>query len=144
MSEQRCFGRKTEWWPAYYYGMISLTSGLNLVAFGVCLYAEMAMLSRRAVRKNTFNLYVIFLLLPDTLNNLIQSLQGWYRVSDCGKTTPLMSDLFDANIFFYYFCNFSMSCLVAYELHALLERSRRHVRTGPPSVKRTLLQIAGV
>ena len=112
MSEQRCFGRKTEWWPAYYYGMISLASGLNLVAFGVCLYAEMAMLSRRAVRKNTFNLYVIFLLLPDTLNNLIQSLQGWYRASDCGKTTPLVSDLFDANIFFYYFCNFSMSCLV--------------------------------
>ena len=98
MSE-RC-----EWWPAYYDAMIGLASGLNLVAFGVCLYAEIAMVSRRAVRSNTFNLYVIFLLLPDMLNNLIQSLHGWQRVSDCGKDTAMMSDIYDANIFFYYFC----------------------------------------
>jgi len=124
--------------------MIGLASGLNLVAFGVCLYAEIAMVSRRVVRSNTFNLYVIFLLLPDMLNNLIQSLQGLQRVSDCGKDTAMMSDIYDANIFFYYFCNFSMSCLVAYELHLLLERSRRYLRTGPPSTKRTLLQIAAV
>ena len=141
---QRCAGEKNEWWPFYYYVVIVIVSGVNFAAFAVCFYAEVSMLLRKAIRSNTFDLYVIFMLLPDALNNLIYFLHGAFRASDCSKVSPLMSDVSDANVFFYYMSNFALNCLVAYELYALLERSHRGIRSGPPPVKKTLRQVAAV
>ena len=141
---QRCAGRNAEVWPTYYYGLIVFASVCNFLAFAICFYGEVCMVLRKEIRNNTFNLYVLFLLLPDTINNLMNFILGVFRASNCGTIPQKFGDVYDCNIFFFYFTNFFLNCLVAYQLHAFLERCRKGIRTGPPPVKQTLWQVAVV
>ena len=117
---------------------------VNLLTSLGCFYLIGSILSTKKVYTNTFNLYVAFLLLPDGLNNLMHGVFGILRVINCGGYPPLFGYVYEGSQFFYFFCNFYLNVVVAYEIYSILERSSRRVRTGPPEMRKALLQIASV
>ena len=133
---------KTVMWPT----PIQLTAAVftqacNIIASVACVYVIVSILRDRDLRKNTLNLYVVFMLFPDIANTFLTFLAGNSRIRNCGDVPDTLFDVLDFYSFFYYMCNFSLNSVVAWELYKLLDQSRRISRTGPPPMKRTLLSV---
>ena len=117
----------------------------NFVACCGCFWFMGRILTaKKEVRNNTFNLYVVFLLFPDAVNNGIVSIYSVFRMTHCGVVPPFLADVHDFELFFYYFSNFYLNVVVACELFILLKRSSNAQRTKPPPMKRAIGQITGV
>lgn len=117
---------------------------VNFLASLGCFYLMASILSTKKLCTNTFNLYVAFLLLPDGMNNLMHAVFSIFRVVNCGGYPTLFIYVYEGIQFYYFFCNFYLNVVVAYEIYSILERSSRRVRTGPPEMRKALLQIASV
>jgi len=128
-----CYSKDQSKWirPIFLISNIS-----NIVASVGCFYFIIAVLSRNSVRSNTFNIYIVLLLLPDGIVNLVSGVRGARFDS-----YPI---IYDFTTFFFYFGNFYLDCCVAYELYAMVERSRRCSRTGPPTARRVITQVSCV
>ena len=119
-----------------------ITTVSCFVASIICFYFGISILSRKFTRKNTFNLYVVFLILPDGLNTFVYALVAVVRLSYCeGKAPPFYEDLLIFINVLYYFSNIYLNCCLAYELYSMVERSHRMKRSKPPSMKRLFLQV---
>ena len=143
--DHRCNKNSTNTWAtaAYHRPMVAILCACNLLAVLGCLYTMVAILSNKGTRRVSFNLCVVFLLIPDAINNAVIFVFGMYRY-ECGKVPKNISNVYDLNVFFYYFANFSMNALIAVEIYSMLEQTKRRRRLGPPSTKRTLLMAMGV
>jgi hypothetical protein len=116
-------------------GVVELVTSLIGILFIVIVY------SSKKTRNTSFNLYLIFLLIPDVLINAAYGIvqvslafnDGIYKSGYC--TMGLLS------YFFYFFCNFPLNAVVAYEIHTLLIRSSKRMRTQPPSLRKVYTQI---
>jgi len=130
-------------WPDYYVFITMLSALLNLAAFLAALYTIGAILANKQVRHNSFNIFVICLLIPDALNASVGFFWEFYRIYRCGKIPKKLGDFYDINTFFYFVCNFTLNVVVAWELHRLLEKAQQVRRTGPPPLRRTLWMVLG-
>ena len=104
---------------------------------------------------NTYNLYLVFLALPDVVVNT-------FMVLIC--IISLTGHTFDAQLlemdwvvrhnepqkimgFVIFGCNtanIGMNAIIAYAVFTLLRNSHQRIRSGPPSLRRVLLQATGV
>ena len=112
----------------------------NFLAAVLCMFAFQALIRRQSIRKSPYNIYVIFLLFPDAINNLLTMFwnvfyqpfpQGYYEVS-----------MFVW--FFYFLSNFYLNAVVAYEIYTLAVASSRRQKISRPMTKRAWKQVAVV
>jgi hypothetical protein len=117
-------------------GVVELVTSLIGILFIGIVY------SSKKTRNISFNLYLIFIVIPDVLINAAYGIvqvslacnDGIYK-SRGYCTMGLLS------YFFYFFCNFPLNALVAYEIHTLLIRSSKRMRMQPPSLRKVYTQI---
>jgi len=115
----------------------------SLVATIGCFHFIVSILSRKSIRNNAFNLYVVFLIFPDGLKTLSAVTGNVLIAFTCG----LPDWYWYVNNFvgsFYYFSNFYLNCCVAYEIYTMVEESHRLRRTQPPTMRKVFLQVGCV
>ena len=128
-------------WTTLIHAVIILS---NFIAFLGCMYLIILILSKRSLRTNTYNLYVVFLLLPDGFNNIITALVCTFMAvgyNDGCVRPGSLDDIHHTQLVFYYFSNFYLNCCVAHELHTMVAQSRRLSRMNPPKIARVLTQV---
>ena len=118
----------------------TVLSGLTFLA---CTVLMAAILRSPRARAQGYNLYLVFLALPDALFNLfslarnIVHLSGHHLSSELGGTVHALE-------WFHTAANMWLNAVIVYQVHALLLRSQHFVRTPPPSVRYVCAQAAGV
>lgn len=128
-------------WPSFFLVPALLTGACNIIASVGCVYVMVCILRDQDLRKNTLNLYVAFMLFPDSINTLMTFFTVFFRLLNCGEINQLFINALDFTTFFYYMCNFSLNSVVAWELSLLLEQSRRFSKMAYPPMKRTWWKI---
>mmetsp|Transcript_4579 Transcript_4579/g.10834 ORF Transcript_4579/g.10834 Transcript_4579/m.10834 type:complete len:403 (-) Transcript_4579:190-1398(-) len=99
-----------------------------------------AILSNKTTRKSPFNVYVLFLMLPDALFTMINGGHYASRALETSLTPPYEVSSF--GFFFYFACNFYTNGVVTFEVHKLITQSNKRQRTPPPGLRRVYTQIA--
>mmetsp|Transcript_4560 Transcript_4560/g.10806 ORF Transcript_4560/g.10806 Transcript_4560/m.10806 type:complete len:380 (-) Transcript_4560:258-1397(-) len=99
-----------------------------------------AILSNKTTRKSPFNVYVLFLMLPDALFALINGGHYASRALETSLTPPYEVSSF--GFFFYFACNFYTNGVVTFEVHKLITQSNKRQRTPPPDLRRVYTQVA--
>mmetsp|Transcript_3516 Transcript_3516/g.5220 ORF Transcript_3516/g.5220 Transcript_3516/m.5220 type:complete len:513 (-) Transcript_3516:107-1645(-) len=97
-----------------------------------------ALLLKKTVRKVSYNAYLIFLVVPDTMVNIFFFAAGVARL--CGSKELLFINGLQWVLVFYYVGNFWMNCIVAYEMFTLVKKSYQREKTNPPSLRKVLSQ----
>lgn len=115
----------------------------NLIASIGCFHFIISILSRNSARKNTFNLYIVFLIFPDWLSTLVAIVSNAIVASKC-EIPEWYKDVSHFVFSFYYFSNFYLNCCVAYEIYTMVEESHRLRRTQPPTMRKVFLQVGCV
>jgi len=117
-----------------------ITAICNFGASFSCLFVIAAILSNKTTRKSPFNVYVLFLMLPDAIFTLIMG--GYYasRALEASLIPPYEVLVFC--YFFYFACNFYTNGVVTFEVHKLITQSNKRQRTPPPGLRRVYTQIA--
>mmetsp|Transcript_14034 Transcript_14034/g.21428 ORF Transcript_14034/g.21428 Transcript_14034/m.21428 type:complete len:448 (-) Transcript_14034:658-2001(-) len=106
-----------------------------------------SVLSNQRVRRVSYNLYLVFLIIPDITLNMAAfiipiSVTDW-------STLLVMHSKISMSIHmgltaFYFISNFYINGIVAYEINKLAFYSHRGVKIGPPPQKRAYLQSISV
>jgi len=125
---------------------VSLATTLcNLISSIGCFYFIFSIVSKKCTRNNTFNLYVVFLILPDGMNTFATTTLGVIRALRCGRSIPdWYGSVYDFNSFFFYYSNFYLNCCVAYELYSIVEGAHRMKKIKPPKMRRLFIQVGCV
>lgn len=118
----------------------------NLVASLACFFFIAAILSKPKIRSKAYNLYVVFMILPDGINTFFRVLTNLFIASEHGiKWFPPGYYYFDLFFWmFYYMSNFYTNALVTYEINKLVEHSNRGKRLPVPKVQKVCKQVAAV
>ena len=127
--------------PAWRVAIYFVSAFSNLFVSIAAFFFVGSIFSRKRVYKNTLNLYVAFLLLPDAWNNFVAAVYGFFEVAHCGFSQDWRV-VYEFTIFFYFGCNFYLNVFVAKEIYGLLEKSSRREKARPPPLQRGILQIA--
>mmetsp|Transcript_4571 Transcript_4571/g.10823 ORF Transcript_4571/g.10823 Transcript_4571/m.10823 type:complete len:388 (-) Transcript_4571:198-1361(-) len=117
-----------------------ITAICNFGASFSCLFVIAAILSNKTTRKSPFNVYVLFLMLPDALFALINGGHYASRALETSLTPPYEVSSF--GFFFYFACNFYTNGVVTFEVHKLITQSNKRQRTPPPDLRRVYTQVA--
>mmetsp|Transcript_4570 Transcript_4570/g.10821 ORF Transcript_4570/g.10821 Transcript_4570/m.10821 type:complete len:416 (-) Transcript_4570:190-1437(-) len=117
-----------------------ITAICNFGASFSCLFVIAAILSNKTTRKSPFNVYVLFLMLPDALFTMINGGHYASRALETSLTPPYEVSSF--GFFFYFACNFYTNGVVTFEVHKLITQSNKRQRTPPPGLRRVYTQIA--
>ncbi len=113
---------------------------LGILGLGCSLVLILGICSSDKARKHTYNLYIIFMALPDAIFNLVGILMGSFNVS--GR--PFSWNVVNFFVFFYSASLIWLSAIIAHQLYILLCNSKRRKRTQQPSRKRVLTQVVVV
>jgi hypothetical protein len=93
---------------------------------------------------SSFNMYLIFIILPDAMLNGIVGISLFWEASHEGTYTSAFCKARNSFSFFYYFTNLYMNAVVAREINILVQNSYRRIRTRPPPFRKVAGQIIGV
>jgi hypothetical protein len=140
-------------YPLYYTVITYIVATANFVAFVTQILFLVAILSKKAVRNNPFNTYIIFLILPDAM----QTFETGFICTMKGMNEGLMAPLGDPNgvfktryrtymsiLIFYWVSNLFLNAVIVYELNVLIAKSYKRIRYRPPTLKRIHKQVAVV
>lgn len=125
--------------------LIPETFRFALGIFGFCMSSLLilAILLNKPVRRQSFNLYMLFLALPDAFAlNLIAATVGGMTIF--GEGLENACSLLNFFGIFYAASNLWLNAIVAAEIFCLLRKSKQRKRTRPPSNKKVMLQSLGV
>lgn len=119
-----------------------VVSVLNGVTFICNVFFLAAVLSKKENRVQPYNLYLVALIIPDALNSLGSVL--FYTVFptfEVGSPTTVAwcREIYFVG-YFYFYSNFLINAVVAYEIHQMVIKSHRRMRARPPSIRRVCLQ----
>ena len=103
-------------------------------AFNVIVF--LGIITARKVRKRPFNVYVIFLMIPDIIYTLSCAIQCAILAARNGFVTPTSCQIQSFYLMFGLTANSWMNALVARELKRLLTWSSRRARYKPPPSKK--------
>lgn len=101
---------------------------MNLIVFLGCVYFLIVILSKKSLRANTYNIYVVFLLLPDGFNNIICAIDCLFMALGYSERERPKSfdEIQNLEMVFYYFSTFNLNCRLAYEMHAMVDKSTKY------------------
>ncbi|GAX26780.1 hypothetical protein FisN_9Lh045 [Fistulifera solaris] len=118
-----------------------------MVASGVAIFVAsvlMSMLCNKRIRKSGFNLYLVFLMIPDFLFSFLCSV-------NCGLNVSAGSYISEAWCWFQTFyvtfsigANSWLNSIVAYHIYDLLQKSSQRQRYIPPSRRKVILNSLAV
>ena len=112
----------------------------NLLAMVLCLFVFQALLRNSSIRQNAYNIYIIFLIFPDALQNIIAVPWNFF-----GRTYPQGYYEIGCFVWFFFFAsNFYLNTIVAYEINKLATASHRRQKTAPPKLERAWKQVVSV
>jgi len=94
--------------PAWRVAIYFVSAFSNLFVSIAAFFFVGSIFSRKRVYKNTLNLYVAFLLLPDAWNNFVAAVYGFFEVAHCGFSQDWRV-VYEFTIFFYFGCNFYLN-----------------------------------
>lgn len=135
---------KDQYPASYFYAYIVVTV-VNAIQFFVALVFTIALVSSKKVRNNAFNLYVLLIILPDTILvgeftafTFSKLLKG--DTDEIPKVSWQIESIHDWVQIFYYVTNFYMNLIIAYEIYKMVTRAQAFKRYESPSVQKVLLQ----
>jgi hypothetical protein len=124
--------------------MWSMWSAIFFLYSTVVVTVFLGVIFSRRVRENSFNVYLVYLMLPDVIHALTCAIQcaclayfGGYRSSAACRFQSIYL-VFSAS------SNSWMNGVIAYEVHNLLKLSARRQRYFPPTHRRVSIQAAVV
>ncbi|KAL3941324.1 MAG: hypothetical protein SGBAC_004298 [Bacillariaceae sp.] len=120
---------------------------ISLITSLIHFFFLYALLRKEKIRQSSYNVYIIFLILPDAFVNLTShGLFNAFVALNGGKDVfpPGYYYLDVWSWFFYYYANCFLNGVVAYEINNLVLRSYARKRTNPPSLARVYKQVAAV
>ena len=128
-------------YPSWRNSLSFSLAALTLTMFCVVLYEISTVIKARAF---TFNLYIIFLLVPDCLFNFIE---GWRCIGEGLNDGRIPWSLCYARnfmIIFYYYSNVFMNALIACKVYKLVVDAYHCKRTKLPTARRVALEACSV
>lgn len=111
-------------WSTFFFAF----AAFNIIVF-------LGIVTARKVRRRPFNVYVIFLMIPDIIYTLSCAIQCALLAARNGFQTPLACQIQSFYLMFGLTANSWMNALVARELRRLLTWSGRRGRYKPPPYK---------
>ncbi|KAG7355175.1 hypothetical protein IV203_004531 [Nitzschia inconspicua] len=121
----------------------SIWSALCGITFIACSILIVAILSSKKARAQGYNLYLVFLAVPDALFNIFSFGRNIVNITGNQLSSP-MGGTVHALEWFHTAANMWLNALIIYQIHCMLLKARKFVRTPPPSVKQVLLQVGAV
>lgn len=117
----------------------SLLLGFASLSFCCGLILIMSIASSKSARSQPFNLYIIFLSIPDTLMNLILMFAAAFPLG--GAQFPC--SIRNAFLCFNAMSNVLLSIIIYNQIYTLLRKSNRRKRFYPPRMIVVVRQVAG-
>lgn len=93
---------------------------------------------------HSFNLYLLFIILPDTLLNGMAAVSQFWEATHEGRYTPTLCIIRNFSSFFHYFANVYLNAVVGREIYVLICNSHRRQKTDPPSLRKVFCQVCAV
>lgn len=121
----------------------SIWSVLCAITFIACSTLIVAILSSKKSRSQGYNLYLVFLSIPDALFNLFSFIRNVVNISGNQLSNP-MGGTVHALEWFHTAANLWLNAFIIYQIHTMLLKARKFVRTPPPKVEQVLLQVGGI
>ena len=121
----------------------SIWTVLSGITFLACSILILAILRSKKARAQGYNLYLVFLAIPDAFFNLfslarnIINISGNHLSSEMGGTVHALE-------WFHTAANMWLTALIVFQVHTMLTKSQHFERTPPPTVKQVCAQSAGV
>lgn len=128
----------------YLYTIGTVLSGL---CFIICTLICSAIIFSRKTRRKSFNLYVVALIVPDIIVNLVSLVVNIIELSEDEHVESLSHGtcVFIASVSGYYiYTNLWTSALICYEVYWLLKKSSSAERYKPTEVKVVLLRVVAL
>ena len=122
---------------------IAITSIVGIFASTMSIVAMFFIFAIfKDTRKFTFNLYVVFILVPDCLMNLVEGVRCFYELSNSGSIPSELCYVRNFMVLFYYYSNLTVNAFIAKEVYSLVWNSYRRVRRiRPPTNKTVWIQV---
>jgi len=100
----------------------------------------MAILSSKKTRSmDSYNIYMVFLVIPDALYNGVAVFESAYMMND-GWIHPMVCQINWIVGLFYFYCNFWLNAVIAHEIFVVVLGSKKRVKPQPPSVRKACFQ----
>jgi len=95
-------------------------------------------------RRFTYNVYIVFLILPDALLNLVMGIRCIYdgMLNNSSKNPPLALCMAEQIGIGFYISSVLLNAIVSKELYTLVNNSYHRKRTNPPTLQKILYQVA--
>jgi len=122
----------------------SLLAAVNAIVAVACLVLILSILRYRKVRKNPFNLYILFVTLPDFWSSALCLLTCAMSAANHGYYSEAMCGFQSFYLVFGFTANCWMNAVIVYEVHRLLRMSHKRARYQPPSRQTVLKQTTAV
>jgi hypothetical protein len=120
----------------------AIWSALCGITFVACSILIAGILRSKKARGQGYNLYLVFLAIPDALFNLFSLGRNIVNLSGDQLSTGMGSTV-HALEWFHTAANMWLNAFIAYQIHSMLLRAQKFMRTSPPTVKQVLWQVAG-
>jgi len=126
-------------WPNHGSAMMIVIAIFQLFGCMVSLFCLVGILSTKA-RKQGYNLFLVFLLLPDSMYNGMWPIWNILRaVNDRKAPVPFVLTTFW--ILFFYFCvNFWLNAVISFEIYTILNQAKRLRNARPTSQRNALIK----
>lgn len=138
MEESTSTDAQPIFWSICYW-MIAL---LNFGASFLCLFVFYSIMSNQKLRSNAFNLYVGFMIFPDSFYALSYA----FLYVSKALTIPIFPT-YEVAVYVYFVnfvVNFYANGVVTHEINKLIKQSNNRQRTQPPDLSRVYKQMAAV
>ena len=127
----------------HYDGLVialTIQSVLSLITFVVTLVFTLSIVSNIKARKQSWNIYLIMLSIPDAIYNLFRFLYDVIVIK--GLNTSIQTTW--SVDWFYAVTNLYLNAVIVYQVHYFLRCVQKRARVPPPTIRLVLLQSFSV
>jgi len=117
---------------------------LAVFCLAVCCVSMVFVAVITTTRKFTYNIYIVFLLLPDALLTLVLGIRCIYdgALNNSSTNPPLSLCIAEQIGIGFYISNVILNSIVSRELYTLVNNSYHRKRTQPPTLRKIVCQVA--
>jgi hypothetical protein len=116
-------------------------TALSGITFLACMVLILGILRSAKARAQGYNLYLVFLAVPDATFNLFSFCRNIVNLSGNQLSNP-MGGTVHALEWFHTAANMWLNAFIVYQIHTMLLKAQRFERTAPPTVRQVLCQVA--
>jgi hypothetical protein len=117
----------------------AILAAINAVVATACFILVVAILRSRKVRKDPFNLYLLFIAAPDFLNSFFCAITCALSATKSSYYSEVMCGFQTFYLTWGYTTNCWLNAVIVFQIHKLLRYSHVRRRYFPPSRKRVAM-----